>query len=780
MIRSVQPVIQHDFYISDAQVWSGSNRRNIDSALCHRLDMKSLAPQLSDFKRSTNITEGASIAERIQLTVDEMTKTRYMNPAVYNPGPKFNDPLIDDPDYISTLPDTVYTRLSSAVTIPRDSSGSQIRITRKDTATFDSHQLVEGPGIACSKTRVEGKKARPCSQRSRQVSSAPVRVKFPDTTISTAYVGTYESSSKAISDIFERNHGQLSSVCAYDRENRTIHVYPVEWAPNSNEVRQRGLEAIWLPFQDKSGSEALLDVMLSDELLFQTHRLSGSTNASKINDHMEMQTKLSTPRCAGSSSRMNIIQSGSDRAKTESIPISRRSPQPTHIREQSDSEDNSVFLAECSSELGNSILRHSSGSSEAYYNIATNPKRYFRDPDLRKSPLWSDIEPEMHKTNGKRYHKSVSVDEWRKLRPLREKTPCSQWPYYIKTAEVASDAHCDWGHSCNANKQQSIENSMYLSLCRTEELNVSTQQNDSLFPNHKPQSNIASGGEEENVDIPTANGFQVTAYAAQLLETGGRRASGDYSDSVSNDENQKQTIHRSGSGSISQKDSKIGQLNTSPTTRHIHESQSASASLELRHRPSNFAKVLQDIDEAGESDSKKCFAGRPARSPDCSDGKQTNFANGDRAPDHTMPASVNKSSCDCTRSDRSSSPLVSNDRKKIAGLVQIFQARGMIGLGLIPGLESPPKLDKAVDQCNGCSLDSSTRIINPSGEVYCPSHDSNLSDASTETSSMFGERLERFEMAAAKSSEDEQREQREENKEREERENDVRDGLIYG
>ncbi|PSS18721.1 hypothetical protein M430DRAFT_35152 [Amorphotheca resinae ATCC 22711] len=126
------------------------------------------------------------------------------------------------------------------------------------------------------------------------------------------------------------------------------------------------------------------------------------------------------------------------------------------------------------------------------------------------------------------------------------------------------------------------------------------------------------------------------------------------------------------------------------------------------------------------------------------------------------------------RSGVAKNSVPKQEGKKVGGLVEIFQARGMMTPSLRSGLHRISAPSNFVHQSSGRPAIPSARIVTPSGAVYSPSGtvcvatpgpspypspikrvptphpsyirpNSGLSDANTEVSSMFGEQLERFE-----------------------------------
>jgi hypothetical protein len=137
-----------------------------------------------------------------------------------------------------------------------------------------------------------------------------------------------------------------------------------------------------------------------------------------------------------------------------------------------------------------------------------------------------------------------------------------------------------------------------------------------------------------------------------------------------------------------------------------------------------------------------------------------------------------------SRNNLLSNPLVPEEQKRVGSPVDIFQARGMMGVGIRPGLQRTSLSSNPQEPPR--SAGSSTRILTPSEEVYShlaatltPSYYpppvkrvcTPLSDANTEASSMFREHLERFGRSPVRSSEDEGQE---------ESEKYFQDSLIYG
>jgi hypothetical protein len=88
------------------------------------------------------------------------------------------------------------------------------------------------------------------SSRRRQLSSAMVRVEFPQTMNLATHAEMYESKSKAITALYEYKLGELSNFCTYDPSTRTIFAHALESSvPSPAALRAAGREILWLPMQ---------------------------------------------------------------------------------------------------------------------------------------------------------------------------------------------------------------------------------------------------------------------------------------------------------------------------------------------------------------------------------------------------------------------------------------------------------------------------------------------------------------------------------------------------
>lgn len=744
-----------------------------------------------------------------------------MSPSVNGPDLKFVDRILVDSMSLRTPPEPPSTCCSSAVALPYKIDSIQPQTTEgKKESALHTQQLPKCPGIVCSKKRVEGQKARPCSRKSRQVSTGPVRVKFPDTKIRAAYIGVYPSSSAAIAGIFEKNHGQLSNICSYDRENRILHVYPVQCAITSKELRQQGLEPIWLPLQNDLGTEGLLGAMMSDDILFQKNSPSAPTSVSsstfacsqnkpspidaivmnkqsrtplqpleynsavshidtmldtirKSSKHVpatDAQTvtgraastfdsrtgipaKPSVARLSNLPTHVGGVTDASFRVKMDPVSKFQRSPIPSHVHNESYSEDSAIFPFDYTSELDDSAISQASGSSEEYNRIMMDNESDIGDVYPWQYFLDSDDEPNLHRMKNKKAHKDYNIDTWRKTGSETDcinKSPVFQRPYYIWTTKDISGTQRG-GTQRQASAQDSVNDSKYFDNGERLGPNVSVKHKNTVGSSLDSQSNSTSTDGESSSNPSHASGFPFTAYAAQLLGSGRRCMSREHSDLTNEDEIQWPIVSRFDSGAkLPSEGKKVDRLRTVLMSRHNGERQSVTVSKDLRHEPSSPINVLPGIDEGVEIDGNMWSTKMPFK-----------FANGDKTPETTIPVSYSKRLRDYTPNEGSPVSPIINKEKNVAGLVEIFQARGMIGPGLISGLQRPQALSNSANHCSGGLSDSSTRIVTPSGAVYSPSgaaprlpyrpspvkrvptpRSFSITDASlSDASSLFGEQL---------------------------------------
>jgi hypothetical protein len=660
---------------------------------------------------SAGVGNNASIAERIQLTVDEMIKTRYLNSSINSLDHEVMDPALDESLHARMNPDVACPRSDATKSKSSETINAQPSIIPNGLAPVDGQKRPTKSDITCSKTRVEVKKPRPCSKRIRQVSIAPVRVEFPHTNTQPAYVGIYESISKAIADIFEKNHGQLSSICAYGRESRIIQVYPGERAPNSHEIRQRGLETIWLPLQDKSGSRALLDAMLSDELLVQSNCPSSPSNSSSPTKSGSVQKRSpmaevslnkaskptrETPAKPPVESALEGNKNGPNVAMRPNIDTVTASEYMSY-GDTWDSEDGSVLKLDTESDLENSLMSYSSRGTEEHNKITIDNQRELGGTSLQQYP--------------------AGVDQ-------------------------------------------------IISSCKIDRGKVRTQQRDTLRLSHKIQYSVHKGGEEmeaRRCDLPLAKGFPFTAYAVQLLEHSDSCESAQCPDNMNhNQENELLQLLGSPSGlkPKHRKDRKIDQLNIPGTTQSKRQRQCATTSTTLRNGRSKFASLHLESKSDAESDRKPCNPGIS-----------------DKLLADSVTILHGRSSCDYAHNGQGLSSLIQGEGKKVSGLVEIFQARGMICPDIVLGSQGTSLMSKpahargdhlsapATRICTTPNSPSDT-VVSPSGATSNPLSrpsslnrvptrhsvstrpDSRLSTAITEASSTFGEQLETFEREA--------------------------------
>lgn len=113
-----------------------------------------------------------------------------------------------------------------------------------------SHNNADVVAEDSSSTSARKQKSQRSSSRRRQLSSAMVRVEFPQTMNLATHAEMYESKSKAITALYEYKLGELSNFYTYDPSTRTIFAHTLESSvPSPAALRAAGREILWLPTQ---------------------------------------------------------------------------------------------------------------------------------------------------------------------------------------------------------------------------------------------------------------------------------------------------------------------------------------------------------------------------------------------------------------------------------------------------------------------------------------------------------------------------------------------------
>jgi hypothetical protein len=562
---------------------------------------------------------------------------------------------------------------------------------------------------------------------------------------------------------------------------------------------------------------------------------TSSPSASTPDNGVDRQAKPPDPRYPGFSSPLSLASNVSygvemdpistfPSADAASTQANQGSNVSTYASSESDSEADSWIKVGIDSGVASNFGEQLRGSSEEYDKIIIGHEHDLRGAYPNEHPWTSNIELELPIMDRESARIVRNTDMTRIFGPWKEYmhiSPSSQWPYYIEAAETKFG---DQTTQCHSTAQDSSENSEDIQNWRRDWWKMTSPHDDSHL-SRRSQSGSTIGGAEPNSDVSFASGFRFTAYAA-VLETGGGSQSDDDSDSPEEGEKYRPTDPRPNFGSKSPEDRCSEQVNGPVITLPNCERQSSIVSTSLRYGPSNTAKHLPGIDEDSESDDNKSFFGHLVKRLHSSSDRLAILANSEETPDDTITPSgralydSNKAMpndngpCRFDHSDQVSNdgamlsplasftsenlniriqqkasrnnllpnPLVPKEQKRVASLVEIFQARGVIGAGLRSGLQrtflsSNPQ---------GSPRSAPCRILTPSEAVYShlaatltPSYypppvkrvSTPLSDANTEASSLFGEQLERFGRSPVGSSEDEGQE---------ESEKYFQDSLIYG
>lgn len=841
---------------------------------------------------NSKIVDDASIAERIQMTVDVMTRNRYINSFLNSLDQKFLDRILDDSIDIRTPFDPTLICSPAIRAIPRTIDDTQMKIGQENRTILNSEQRLLSSDAASLKVRKPDNRTRPGFRKSRKVSIAPVLVNFPDTKTGAACTCAYESSSKAMASLFEKGQDGLSSVCTYDYKTRTIQAYPLDCPPNFNELRQQGLEAIWLPMQDKAHNQAFLQAIILDDHMYQASKSLSRSDISMKPDNLGVSTPtvdvdfaqnrqkfkppisipishqvdtvpltephhallmsskenkllqgdvsrankdtatpgaliygrsletrpngcdsrypgafLGIPFNTGYETEMDSISSFQSLGASSSTKADRCGPGSTYAGGESRSDSHSSFRDEVDSEAMVNFLSQLSGSSKSCDRILIDHKR---DPSGARQgghqtclTLNSDLDPQVKRT---------SRESAKKI--------------HGKATGINSATHRDATLACYSSTEHSSENSQDIDYWSLGRGMMSSSQSDPCSSSRNSRSSVTSSDEELRFDAP---GFRFTAYAAELLELGRRSGSDEYySDSTNGDKGRRLAMSRVSSGSKSTEKRKGGQASTLPISRSRVEGQNQVMSTGSRHGSSNLANHLPNIEEGNESDGHKRFARRQVKPMDTSStniseppqvtispSKKASCDTGKGVPNdnsHFEPSQLNHRSnhggfrgplqtakktigLDASSSDLEEEP-VPNERNKIAGLVEIFQTRTIISPGFKSGLERTSTLPHFIQESSYHPRAASTRIVTPSGAIYTPSGakpgplsnpssikrvptphspiarpDSSLSEANTDVSSLFGERLKKFARSLSGSGK--------ENAE-EESEKYLRDSSIYG
>ncbi|RDL35237.1 uncharacterized protein BP5553_07168 [Venustampulla echinocandica] len=135
-----------------------------------------------------------------------------------------------------------------------EANSTQVENQSPGQGSLDSRQN-RPRGQCVEQLKIRGKQPRrPCSNKARHVSLAPVFVEFPQVNDEPLRRERYSNKSDAISDLYNQSYNrQYSSFCTYDPRTRTIHVHPrPSGVPNLPELRSKGKEILWLPMNDDS------------------------------------------------------------------------------------------------------------------------------------------------------------------------------------------------------------------------------------------------------------------------------------------------------------------------------------------------------------------------------------------------------------------------------------------------------------------------------------------------------------------------------------------------
>jgi hypothetical protein len=281
---------------------------------------------------------------------------------------------------------------------------------------------------------------------------------------------------------------------------------------------------------------------------------------------------------------------------------------------------------------------------------------------------------------------------------------------------------------------------------------------------------------EESLDMSVSSGFRFTAYADLLPESDGRGGNDYRSDSICENASRFEGVDES-----SEDDENRGPPSRPAKSPHsldklagFSNGNEAPQGIKFRSQElQDLNKFGTDEDELlnhnkGEQASNRLarFFGLPGY---IKEARATyNIEDSARA---LMPTTLDDLNI---RSGVAKNSVPKQEGKKVGGLVEIFQARGMMAPSLRSGLHRISAPSNFVHESSGRPAIPSARIVTPSGAVYSPSGtvcvatpglspypspikrvptphpsyirpNSGLSDANTEVSSMFGEQLERFE-----------------------------------
>jgi hypothetical protein len=473
--------------------------------------------------------------------------------------------------------------LSEAVIVSKEIHDMQLDSGKNDCTIINSLQRPLASNLACSKLRRECRKLRPSSQKPRKVSTAPVLVDFPDTSSAARHTSIYESSSKAISDLFEKCQGQLSSVCTYDSQNRIIKAYPKESAPNLNQLRRQGLETIWLPMQGELGNRAFLDAMILDKFLLQRRPQNAFSGIKSSPFDMGTPSKDSSLRrqpgtaCKPLNTVVSLCQAD---IITPTEPLG--ASQIFTLSDEGNGESSKAPVAT------------SSPSASTPHN---GVERRVKPPDPRYLGFSSPLSLASNISYG------VEMD------------PITSFP----SAQILSG---------NSEDMQNWRREWWKTCAPHDHPHLS----------RRSQSGSTTGDDEPSSDVSFASGFRFTAYAA-LLEAGRRSQSDDYSDSLEEVEKFRSTEPRPSFGCKCSDDKSSEQVNGAIITRANCERQSSTVSTSLRYGPSNAANYLRGIDEGSKSIDQEGFSGHVVKRLHSSADRLAIFANREETPEDTISPS---------------------------------------------------------------------------------------------------------------------------------------------
>lgn len=267
-------------------------------------------------------------------------------------------------------------------------------------------------------------------------------------------------------------------------------------------------------------------------------------------------------------------------------------------------------------------------------------------------------------------------------------------------------------------KDFGIYNKRVSSCCKDRSI-LGTQHENEPLPSYA--SCVRSDGLK--VDLPSTDCLLSQLQHGKLLGPGEKSQNCAHKDSAENSNTGDEGLlwfKRSPCSTVT-KESLAHQLSLSKIPYNNQGTVTLPTSKDLQHEQSNFINVLPDIDEGGEINYGKNSSGKFVTS--CNPAQAAVLKNGKRIQDRITSYANNLFWF-----------LDSNEQRRVAGLVEIFQARGMIGPGLVPGIQRTPKVTHDPFIMGDLPTSSS----------------SSLSGINTEESSLFGERLKRVGKAGGK------------------------------